>query len=58
MSESLLRIGEIAARAGVSIDTLRYYERRSLLPRAVRTGGGFRLFSAGTIDRVLFIKQA
>jgi DNA-binding transcriptional MerR regulator len=58
MSESELRIGEIAARAGVSIDTLRYYERRRLLPRAGRTAGGFRLFSAETIDRVRFIKQA
>ncbi len=58
MSKSELRIGEIAARAGVSVDTLRYYERRRLLSRAPRTTGGFRLFSAETIDRVRFIKQA
>ena len=58
MSKSELRIGEIATRAGVSVDTLRYYERRRLLSRAPRTTGGFRLFSAETIDRVRFIKQA
>ena len=53
-----LRIGEMAAHAGVSLDTLRYYERRRLLPRAARTEGGFRLFPPETIERVRFIKQA
>lgn len=58
MARSELRIGEVAARAGVSIDTVRYYEKRRLLPRAPRTGGGFRLFAAEAIGRVQFIKQA
>ncbi|MGH9837587.1 MAG: MerR family transcriptional regulator [Blastocatellia bacterium] len=58
MPGSELRIGEVATRAGVSIDTLRYYERRRLLPRAPRSGGGFRLFTAETIERVRFIRQA
>lgn len=53
-----LRIGEVASRAGVSVDTVRYYERRRLLPRAPRTGGGFRLFAPETVERVQFIKQA
>ena len=53
-----LRIGEVAARSGVSLDTLRYYERRRLLPRAPRSGGGFRLFPPETVGRVRFIKQA
>lgn len=52
------RIGEIASRAGVSIDTVRYYERRELLPTAPRTANGYRVFASETIDRVLFIKQA
>jgi len=56
MSE--LRIGELAARVGVSIDTVRFYERRRLLPRAPRTSGGFRVFSSETVERVRFIKQA
>lgn len=58
MAQSELRIGELAARTGVSIDTVRFYERKRLLPRAARTGGGFRLFNAETIERIRFIKQA
>ena len=57
MNESL-QIGEVAKRAGVSIDTLRYYEKVKLLPRAGRSTGGFRLFAAEHVDRVRFIKQA
>ena len=52
------RIGEIAARTGVSIDAVRYYERRRLLPPAPRTASGYRLFSIETIERLHFIKQA
>ena len=58
MSQSELRIGELAARAGVSVDTVRYYERQKLLPRAARTGGGFRLFKPEAVERIRFIKQA
>ncbi len=53
-----LQIGEVAKRAGVSIDTLRYYEKVKLLPRAGRSTGGFRLFAAEHVERVRFIKQA
>ncbi len=58
MAQSEIRIGEVAERAGVSIDTVRYYERRRLLPRAPRTQGGFRLFTGDAVERVRFIKQA
>ncbi|MEQ1764612.1 MAG: MerR family DNA-binding transcriptional regulator [Pyrinomonadaceae bacterium] len=37
--ENALPIGEVASRSGVSIDTVRFYERRSLLPAAPRTAG-------------------
>ncbi len=53
-----LRIGELAARSGVSIDTIRYYERRRLLPRASRLPGGFRVFGPEVVERIRFIKQA
>lgn len=53
-----LRIGQVAERSGVSIDTVRYYERRRLLPAAPRTAGGYRVFTSEAIERVLFIKQA
>src|SRR3989442_6107504 len=52
------RIGELATRAGVSIDAVRYYERLKLLPRAGRTSGRFRLFGPESVERVQFIKQA
>ena len=58
MEETGLRIGEVASRTGVSIDTLRYYEKRRLLGRARRSSGGFRLFAHEAVERVLFIKQA
>lgn len=53
-----LRIGELAKRSGVSIDAIRYYERRRLLPRASRLPGGFRVFGLETVERIRFIKQA
>lgn len=56
--QSGLRIGEVAERAGVSIDTIRYYEKQNLLPKAPRTEGGFRLFTPDAVERVGFIKQA
>jgi DNA-binding transcriptional MerR regulator len=52
------RIGEVAARAGVSAHALRYYERLRLLPRAQRSAGGFRLFGPEAIECVQFIKRA
>ncbi len=58
MSDSSLQIGETATHSGVSVDTVRYYERLSLLPRAVRSRGGFRLFPVETVERIKFIKQA
>jgi MerR family mercuric resistance operon transcriptional regulator len=52
------RIGEIALQAGVSVETLRYYEKRRLLNTPQRTGGGFRMYSDVVVDQVRFIKQA
>lgn len=58
MGNSSLQIGEIAARSGVSVDTVRYYERLKLLPFAPRTSGGYRVFSTKAIEQIKFIKQA
>lgn len=55
---SVSRIGALAAVAGVTVDTLRYYEREGLLPRASRTAGGFRLYTQESAQRLRFIKQA
>jgi DNA-binding transcriptional MerR regulator len=49
---ALLRIGEIARQAGVSPATVRLYERKSLLPAAVRSSSGYRGFPADTVARM------
>ena len=51
-------IGEAAQAAGVNIETLRYYERRGLVPDPPRRASGYRQYPAETVDRVRFIKRA
>lgn len=53
-----MRIGEVAQRAGVNIQTLRYYERRGLLPTAERRASGYREYGPDTVSLVRFIKGA
>lgn len=53
-----LRSGELARLAGVSTDTLRYYERRHLLPLVPRSAAGYRLFPSETLIRVQIIRGA
>jgi len=52
-----MQIGEVAKRSSLSIDAIRFYERRKLLPKAVRSAGRFRLYGEGTIGRLHFIQQ-
>jgi DNA-binding transcriptional MerR regulator len=52
-----MRIGELATRAGVKPETLRYYERRGLLG-AGRRPSGFREYEPEALRRVRFIKRA
>lgn len=51
-------IAEAAAAAGVNVQTLRYYERRGLLPRPSRRASGYREFSPETVRIVRFVKRA
>jgi DNA-binding transcriptional MerR regulator len=53
-----LSVGQLASRAGVRPDTIRYYERAGLLPRPRRTGGDHRRYGAADVDRLLFIRGA
>lgn len=53
-----MKIGEVSKRSGVGIEALRFYEKSGLLPRAVRSESGYRLYGADVIDRLAFIKQA
>ena len=48
----------MAAQAEVNPQTLRYYERRGLLPAPVRSSGGYRAYRAEAVRRVRFIKGA
>jgi DNA-binding transcriptional MerR regulator len=52
-----MRIGEVAERAGVNIETLRYYERRGLLPAPVRGPGGHRSYDDEAVRFVRAIKE-
>ncbi|MEE4185822.1 MAG: heavy metal-responsive transcriptional regulator [Gammaproteobacteria bacterium] len=56
--DTSLTIGRVAKLAGVGIDTVRFYERRGLLPEARRSAAGYRQYAAGTIDRLQFIRRA
>jgi Hg(II)-responsive transcriptional regulator len=51
-------ISEAADQAGVNVQTLRYYERRGLLPKPPRRASGYREFPADAIQVVRFIKRA
>lgn len=51
-------IGKVAASAGVSVQTVRYYERLGLLPAAQRTESGYRVYSPLAAERLRFIRQA
>ncbi|CAM4338362.1 MerR family transcriptional regulator [Nocardia ninae] len=53
-----MRTGELAARAGVSAQTLRYYERRGLLARPPRSAGGYRSYPDEAVETVRFVKRA
>lgn len=50
--------GEVAERVGVNPETLRYYERKDLIPMPPRSDGGFRLYDESYVDRLRFIQRA
>ncbi|MBY0298729.1 MAG: MerR family DNA-binding protein [Methylobacterium sp.] len=52
-----LTIGRAAAVAGVSVETIRFYERRGLIEQPPK-GGGFRVYPAELVARIRFIRQA
>src|SRR5215475_5499254 len=53
-----MRVGEVAARAGVNVETLRYYERRGLLPAPDRAPSGHRIYDEETVRFLRAIKEA
>jgi Hg(II)-responsive transcriptional regulator len=53
-----MRSGQVARRAGVNVETLRYYERRGLLPAPPREGSGYRAYDPDAVRIVRFVKRA
>lgn len=53
-----MKIGELAKRCGVNIDTIRYYERQGLLPLPDRLASGYRRYQASDIKRLRFVRRA
>ena len=53
-----MKIGELAQRAGVNVETVRYYERKGLLREPPRWESGYRDFPAESLVRLRFIRHA
>ena len=54
-----MKIGELARKAGLNAQTIRYYEREGILPEPRRRyDSGYREYEEDALDRLLFIKQA
>lgn len=53
-----MKIGEVARRAEVPIDTVRYYEREGLIPPPVRRASGYRDYREADVDRLRFMRRA
>jgi MerR family mercuric resistance operon transcriptional regulator len=52
------KIGEVASRAEVNKETVRYYEKRGLIPEPDRRRSGYRILTQRHIDQIKFIKRA
>ena len=53
-----LLIGQLASRAGVKPDSVRFYERSGLLPKPARSASGYRVYDQAAVNRLCFIKKA
>lgn len=52
-----LTIGKLAEHCGVTIDTIRYYERSKLIQAQGRSGAGYRLYTPESVRRLAFIRR-
>lgn len=55
---STVRIGQVAKHAGVTVETIRFYESQALIPEPPRSESGYREYTPETIQRVRFIQRA
>jgi DNA-binding transcriptional MerR regulator len=58
MNPELLRVSDVASRAGVSVDTVRHYERKGVLRNVSRDQSGYRRYAEDAVRRVLVIRRA
>jgi MerR family transcriptional regulator, copper efflux regulator len=56
--DNRLSIGQLAKRANVGVETVRFYERQGLLAEPERRQSGYRQYQNDTVDRLLFIRRA
>lgn len=57
MVQGPFRIGQLAAETGSSVETIRYYEQKDLLPPPVRSDGNYRLYGPEHVSRLQFIRH-
>ena len=58
MAQAEMTIGSVADAAEVGVETVRYYERRGLVPRPGKTAGAYRRYGPEHVGRIRFIKRA
>lgn len=52
-----MRIGDLARTTGTAVETIRFYERERLLPRALRASNNYRVYTQAHAERLAFIRQ-
>jgi Cd(II)/Pb(II)-responsive transcriptional regulator len=57
MAHELFKIGQLATQTGSKVETIRYYEQQRLLPQPARSDGNYRLYGAGHVKRLQFIRH-
>ena len=58
MTMQEITIGHVASAAGVSVETVRFYERKKLIVQPQRPAEGYRRYGTDTVERIRFIRQA
>jgi MerR family copper efflux transcriptional regulator len=53
----VMQIGMVAKKIGLSVDAIRFYERNGLLPRPLRTQGGFRRYGENDVETLAFVRR-
>jgi MerR family transcriptional regulator, copper efflux regulator len=57
-NKETLQIGQVSKKSGMSIDTIRYYEKEGLLKHPTRSNGGFRIYPPEAVEQLVFIRKA